>query len=790
MAGCLGAVSLSAAAPPSRISESLQSGRTFQLTGNTRPLAAVLPDKGAAAEETPLPRVTIHFQISATQQTALKKLLADQQNPASPKYHKWLTPEQYGEQFGMSENDLSKVQKWARDMGFTNVQVARSKNSISMAGPIGLAEYAFQTPIHNFDRSGILHYANTSDPMLPSALQGIVASVRGLSDLHPRPHSRPRPRFSAGTAGNFIAPADFTTIYDLQPLYNSGIDGTGQKIAIAGQTDIQTFDIEAFQTAAGLPVKAPSVVVDGVDPGLSADDLSEAELDVEWAGAVAPGATIVYVNSSDAFTSATYAIQNQVANVLSLTYGGCEAQTGMDEMNTLSDLFQQANAEGMTVMAASGDSGAADCDYSSDPNHLDTSATNGLAVDFPASSPYVTGMGGTEFNEGTGSYWAASNNASGGSALSYIPEMAWNDDCPPGVTSGSECTGTAANGLSASGGGPSSVYTKPTWQVGTGVPADGARDVPDVSLSASPAHDAYLICETPPTNHVPATTSSCTNGFVDTDGTFSGIGGTSVASPSFAGIVALIDQITGSAQGNINPRLYTLGSVAPDVFHDVTLGSNMVPCTAGSPDCTNGILGYSTSVGYDLVTGLGSVDANSLVQSFGPSYTLSVSPSTLTVGSASSATATVTATAVGGFSGAVSFSCSVPSTLTNTTCSIPGSVTGTGNATLTISNGNSAVLAPKYWWPVPPGGNLQFLSWIAALSIIATLAARKRGLLPGGMTVLAALVMTGCGGGSNTTSLSQTPPSVTGTVTITATSTGTALVSSITKTITVSVTEP
>ena len=779
---CFLAGSVALGAPPNRIHENLENGRTFELEGNNHPRIASLPDKGAVAEQTPLPRITIDLKMSDAQQADLTRLLAQQQDPSSPQYHKWLTPEEYGERFGVSSHDLEKIQTWLKNLGFTNIQVSRSKNSISMSGTVGLAQYAFQTSIHAFDENGIQHYANTSNPVLPAALQGIVGSVRGLTDLRPKPHTRvvPRPRFTSSVSGkHFMAPGDFATIYDLQALYNNGIDGTGEKIAIPGQTDIQKFDIEAFQTASGLTVKDPTIIVDGTDPGLKKDDLSEAEVDVEWAGAVARGATIIYVNSSDAFTSAIYAIQNNVANVLSLTYGLCEAQVGTAEINSLNAVFQQANAQGMTVVAAAGDSGAADCDYSSNPRAPDTSATKGLAVDFPASSPYVTGMGGTEFNEGTGNYWSSSNGANSGSALSYIPELAWNDT-------------SSTNGLSASGGGASTVFSKPSWQLGTGVPPDNARDVPDLSFDASPAHDAYLFCETPPSSTgVPATTSSCVNGtYRNTDQSLNVIGGTSLSAPTLAGVVALIDQMTGTSQGNINPRLYALASLVPDAFHDISVGNNQVPCTVGTKDCTTGTLGYVATPGYDLVTGLGSVDANNLVQSWAPTYTLSVNPSSLTVSASSSGTVTVNVTAIGGFSGTVSFGCTVASTLSNTSCSIPGTVTSSGSTTLTIMNSTAASTgAWRQLWSVPPSRGFAFrlATTVLLLLTVGLMAIKKhQRLRVAGVAFLSALSLSGCGGGSS----SNQPSSVTGTVTITATSAATALSNSITKSTTLSVTEP
>jgi hypothetical protein len=423
----------------------------------------------------------------------------------------------------------------------------------------------------------------------------VVSGIRGLNDFHPRPHairSSSQPQFTSSISGNhFIAPGDFAVIYDVQPLYSSGIDGTGEKIAVAGQTDIKVSDIHAFQTASGLPVKDPQIILDGSDPGTLTGDETEADLDIEWSGAVARGATIVYVNSSDALTSAIYAIDQNVAPVLSISYGACENETPSGELVSLNFVFQQANAQGITVVAASGDQGAADCDVpatSSAPPV--TSASKGLSVDFPASSPYVTGAGGTEFNESGKTYWSATNNSNAGSALSYIPEMAWND------------TATDKS-LSASGGGKSTHFAKPYWQTGAGVPADNFRDVPDIALSASPDHDPYLICDA----------GWCTNGYRNSQTFLDVVGGTSAAAPAFAGIVALINQKTHGRQGNINPALYALVATAPEAFHDITTGSNIVPCVVGKPNCTTGTMGYTAGPGYDQVTGLGSVDAFNLV---------------------------------------------------------------------------------------------------------------------------------------------------------------------------------
>jgi hypothetical protein len=537
----------------------------------------------------------MHFKMTDAQQAELDRLLQAQQDPSSPEYHQWLTPEQFAGRFGLSESDLARITAWLRQLGFSDIQPARSRTFVQMAGTAFQVRLAFGTVIHHYRTNGNLHYANSSDPILPRALEGVVSGIRGLSDFHPRPHgirSSSQPRFTSSISGNhFIAPGDFAVIYDVQPLYNSGIDGTGQKIAVAGQTDIKLSDIHAFQTASGLPVKDPQIILDGSDPGTLTDDETEADLDIEWSGAVARGATIVFVNSQDALTSAMYAIDQNVAPVLSISYGLCEADTPSVQLTALNFIFQQANAQGITVVAASGDQAAADCDVPATASAPPVkSASKGLAVDFPASSPYVTGAGGSEFNEGGQTYWNTSNNSNAGSALSYIPEMAWND--------------TATDGsLSGSGGGASIRFAKPYWQKGTGVPADNFRDVPDIALSASPDHDPYLICSA----------GWCTNGYRNSQTFLDAVGGTSAAAPAFAGIVALINQKMHARQGNLNPALYALASTAPGAFHDITIGSNIVPCVVGKPNCTTGTLGYSAGPGYDQVTGLGSVDAFDLV---------------------------------------------------------------------------------------------------------------------------------------------------------------------------------
>jgi len=555
-------------------------------------------------------RMTIMFKSSDAQQAALEQFLGEQQDPASPNYHRWFTPEEFGERFGLSPNDVNAVVRWLETQGFTVDEVARTRRWVSFSGTAQQVEAAFQTTIHEYIIGGERFYANATDPAVPGAFANVVSGFRSLNSfrLKPRPDLRhlsapASGQFTSSVSGNhYLSPADFAAIYDLSSLYSSGFDGTGQKIAIMGQTDIQIDDIRAFRAASGLPPNDPRIILvpGSSDPGVITGDLQEASLDIEWSGAVARNAQIIFVNSKKGvFDSLQYAVDQNLAPVISISYGACEKNFTQQDAFLLASLAQQANAQGMTILAASGDTGAADCEKPSS-----SAATLGLSVDIPASLPYVTATGGTEFRD-VATSWSSTNDPSNGSAVSYIPEVAWND--------------TSSGVISAGGGGRSIYFPKPAWQAGTGVPDDGARDLPDISLSASSAHDGYLICSL----------GSCVNGFRTPSGGLNVVGGTSAAAPTFAGVVAIINQVTNSSQGNINPKLYSLAASAPTAFHDITAGGNQVPCQIGSTDCpSGGSIGYSAGVGYDQATGLGSVDIAKLIAAWSPSTVVATTGST------------------------------------------------------------------------------------------------------------------------------------------------------------------
>jgi len=580
---------------PDRIGRNIEKSPSVPVTGNVHPFATAQHDRGRVSESFPMRHVTMMFRPTDAQQQALDKLLEEQQDVASPNYHRWLSPNEFAGQFGLSANDVNKIVAWLQEQRFTIDSLARDRRSISFSGSAQQIETAFRTTIHAYQVDGMTHYANASDPVVPEALSDVVLGFRSLSNFALRPRLRKRavttptaPRFTSTISGyHYVSPSDFATIYGLSGLYSSGLDGSDQKIAVMGQTNVLLSDIQAFRNAAGLEANDPEVILipGSADPGTNNDDLAEADMDLEWAGALAPRAHIIYVNSTNVMDSLQYAITENLAPIVSVSYGDCEKNYSRQETRILAALAQQANAEGITIVAPAGDSGAADCDWGINI----TTATHGLSVDMPASLPYVTALGGSEFVEGSAS-WANTNSASNGSVLSYLPEAVWNDTAVESV-------------LTAGGGGRSINFAKPTWQSGNGVPNDGVRDVPDVSLTASADHDGYLICSN----------NSCKNGFRDSDNSLFVVGGTSITAPSFAGIVALLNQHAGSAQGNINPVLYSLASTAPQSFHDITTGGNQVPCRIGTTDCSNGSIGYSAGVGYDNASGIGSLDVANLI---------------------------------------------------------------------------------------------------------------------------------------------------------------------------------
>jgi Pro-kumamolisin, activation domain/Bacterial Ig-like domain (group 3) len=690
-----------------RITAPIDEAVLTTLRGNTHPLARPEFDQGAAPPNLPMDRMLLVLRRSQEQETALQTLLDQQHDKSSPNYHRWLTPNEFGQQFGPADQDIQAVTSWLQSHGFQVARVGRGRTAIEFSGTAAQVRDAFRTEIHSYLVRGAQHWANGSDPQIPTALAPVISGVAALNNFPIRPllhvagafwksaatgevkpisvpsgsaNSAPaRPQFtlsdgSCQPACYALGPADFGTIYNVLPLWNTQINGTGQSIGIVGQSNINLQDVRDFRSMFGLPENDPQIILNGPDPGLVLDGSeTEALLDTEWSGAIAPGAKIIFIASASTNTdsgadlSALYAVDNDVSPVLSVSFGLCELFLGTTGNQFHSALWEQAAAEGITVVVATGDSGSAGCDsftgFSPQP------AQFGLAVSGWASTPFNVAVGGTDFlnfgpsfNVNSPSpYWNARNSAQGLSAKGYVPESTWDGTCTNqgfaslslGFESSGEarCNDPALASLVVTNGGSggksncttsdgvdvptcSGGYPMPPWQTITN---DKVRDLPDISLFASDDSwgSFYIVCEA---DALPVPSSCNLNhGFAN----FIGVGGTSAAAPSFAGIMALVNQYTGSAgQGNANYELYKLASLPSQsaldcnstigpalgcVFNDVTFGTIAMPCAAGStPECTvslggdkYGVLsGYDAKAGYDLATGLGSVNAFNLAQNW------------------------------------------------------------------------------------------------------------------------------------------------------------------------------
>ncbi len=790
-----------------RITQAVDESKLTLLKGNTYPLARPEFDRGPAPASQMMETMMLGLKRSPEQEAALDQLMAEQLDHSSPNFHKWLTPVQFGKQFGPSDQDIQIVTSWLESHGFQSIEVSNGRTVIEFTGTVGQVQAAFHTVIHNYFVNGKEHYANASDPAIPGALTPVVTGVASLHNFHKKPmYVKARSRQSASSsaadplytfAGGCdadnncygLGPTDFAIIYDIVPLWNSGIDGRGQSIAVVGQSDVNMQDISAFRSTFGLPANNPQVILAGADPGIqfNSGDETESDLDLEWAGAVAKGATIKFVTSQSVDTSAEYAVQHDVAPVLSESYGLCEFEIGTTENGIINSRWQQAATEGITVVVATGDAGSASCDVTTNVTGPQP-AVNGLQVSGLASTPYDVAIGGTDFDDATNplTYWNTTNTSgTQASAKSYIPETTWNSSCtnselgtdleancnsPMGTFdfafewtvagSGgvSNCTvSTGATVASCSGG-----YPKPSWQVATGVPNDGKRDIPDVSLFAGNGFNGnfFMVCEADQTQNQFCTASNFN--------TFFPLGGTSGSTPAFAGIMAMVNQKIGSAQGNANAVLYPMAASQPGAFHDVTSGTIAVLCASGSPNCnktsssdTYGILtGYNAGSGYDLATGLGSVDAANLVNNWnsnstGPNFNLAFSPTAVTISTPpQTGTAVLTVTATHGFTGTVNFSCPSPTAATNFIgCSFsPPSVTGSGMTTVTITTVAAGVLAPMRRPTRPDAGiealELSFVSF-GILWMAMQMKRRRWSAVAAAFAACCLLGVAACGGGSS-----------------------------------------
>ena len=686
----LGLDPVARAQTPNLITAAINPSQVSLLAGNTRSEANWQNDLGPVADSLPVEHLLLQLRRSAAQEQALSQLIEQLHNPASPTFHRWLTAQEFGQRFGLGQQDLKVITGWLQSNGFTINQVYPSGVLIDFSGTAGQVRTAFGTEIHHLLVNGTPHMANMSDPRIPAALAPAVVGIVSLHDFRPRQMRKVRSNFVVGSS-QVVVPADLATIYNLNPLFAQGVTGVGQTVAVIEDTNVfNTGDWSTFRSTFGLsgyPGTFTTVHPSCSNPGVTLDE-GEAILDAEWASASAPGATIELVScpSSTSF-GGLIALQNLVngaspPSIISFSYGECEAANGSGNNAAYSSIYQQAVALGISIFVSAGDEGAAGCDASS------TAARHGIGVNAFASTPYNVAVGGTDFGDTfagtTSTYWNNTNGATDGSAKSYIPEIPWNDSCasvllatkfgngtPFGATGFCDsAAGKSYQNVVGGGGGPSGCatgspsignvvsgscagYAKPSWQSGfAGIPSDGVRDLPDISLFAANGYwgHFYVYCDSDTGN-----SESCSGG----PSNWSGAGGTSFSAPILAGIQALINQKAGGAQGNPNYVYYSLaaqeygpggnascnstsGNAASGscIFYDVTQGDMDVPCTGNQncylPSGTVGVLSttsssyspaFGTATGWDFATGIGTLNAYNLVNNWpgsaGTKFTIS-----------------------------------------------------------------------------------------------------------------------------------------------------------------------
>jgi len=768
---------------PARITQAIDETQLVRLKGNVHPLARPQFDQGAVSDATPMKRMLMLLQRSPEQEAALQKFMAEQMSNESANFHKWLTPQQFGALYGPADSDIQAVTSWLASHGFTAIRVAPGKNVVEFSGNVGQVRSAFHTEIHQFLVNGETRQSNTSDPQIPAALTPAVA---GIVSLHNFPSKSMRrvvgqfirskktgqttPLFTTSGGDYAVGPADFAKIYNIP----ASLNGTGANIAIIGFSDIDVTDAHDFRALFNLPSNDPVVVNNGPDPGFNGEE-GEADLDTQWAGAVAPNATIHYILSEGTLTSdplflgAEFVIDNNSDDVMSLSFGNCEPQLSSAALSFINNLWEQAAAQGITVTVSAGDNGTAGCD----DFNTQANAIGGIAVSGIASTPFNIAVGGTDFDDvGTQTtFWSTTNSTDGKreSALGYIHEIPWNDSCAATATPStvSICANPAdSNRLNivAGSGGHSAVYAKPAWQNGitpNGVAAgDNHRYLPDVSLFAgdgsasnptSPpntpptplSNSFYLLCQADAITPQPPSPPSCAP---DASGHFQffGAGGTSASAPSFAGIIALIGQSEATAgrsrrQGNANVVLYKIAQtpanscnsstqpLAPSgtcVFYNITKNTNSVPCAGTSPNCssttsgTNGVLVTSSPAAntpaFNATAGSGSI----------PTYNLTTGLGSVNVANL----ATAWGTAVGSFKASAS-------TLLINNSATPASITHGTAATAKVT---VAAVAPAAG---TPSGDVSILAPSTPTGSVGS--GNNGGTLSGGVATISGVILPG-----------------------------------------------
>jgi hypothetical protein len=651
------------------VTQAIDETRRVTLRGTVHPLAQARFDQGAVPDSFAANRMLLILNRTPEREAALRQFMSAVHTRGSATYHQWVTPEGFGERFGPAESDIQAATTWLTSHGFQVARVTKGKTFIEFSGTAANVRETFHTQIHQYNVNGETHYANAGELTIPVALARLVGGVSPINNFYPQPYLQPvggasysrstgkATLFTGANGGTeifAIAPEDFATQYDLVPLYNAGTNGTGQTIGIISQTNIDLSLPAAYRALFNLSPNPPQVVIDGDDTGISTDGI-EPYLDVELSGAVAPDAIIdLYVADGSnvqapAPLAALRAVEDNQASVLSASLGQCEEVLGNAGNPLWSGIWEQAAAQGQTVFVSAGDHGPAECPFSATLSG-GVATDLGLSVNGIASTLWNVAVGGTDFfyadyasgAPSASTFWNVANDANLGSLKAPLPEQPWDNalgfnaidslnraiTIPSAAGGGgpSSCvqTETTDSGISCVSGNP-----KPSWQNAPGVPDDFVRDIPDISLFAANGENfsSYAICAQP---------GDCSG--TGTNSTVFLVGGTSASSPAMAGIMALVDQKFGR-QGQADFTLYALANQQPSVFHDITMGTNDILCITETPACTvpveSGIFPqlmsfgvYAAGPGYDLASGLGSVDGNALAANWNK---ISFLPSTTTL---------------------------------------------------------------------------------------------------------------------------------------------------------------
>jgi hypothetical protein len=763
------------------ITQSVNDGNLVRLAGNTRPEAQnAANDRGRIDDATPMPHLMLQLRRPAAQEQALQTLIDQLHDPNAPNYHHWLAANDIGAQFGPAASDITTVTNWLTQHGFTVNTVYPSGMAIDFSGTAGRVRSAFNTEIHNLSVNGAAHFANVTDPQIPAALAPIIAGIVSLNDFRPHLQAVHKPQATGNftQSGNFyVTPPDLATIYNFNQAFNGGITGKSQTIYLVEDSDIYTNggtvnDWTTFRTGFGIPVgnypgaSLTTIHPNCTDPGVNGDD-AEAIIDAEYASAAAPGAAIVMAVCNDFIAMLQTMFNNPQTYppaIVSISYGECETLNGAGNNAAFRNVYQTGIAEGWSIFVSAGDQAAGGCNFGGQ------TVTDGVGVNGLGSTVYNVAVGGTDFGDTfagqNNTYWSSTNTANFGSALSYIPEIPWNTTCGSqlfatfegfGTTYGASgfCNsslivnqnpfflenwgGSGGQSLCAQGtpsvsgviSGSCTGWPKPSWQSGLlGNPADTVRDLPDVSMFASfgPWRHAYAICFSDTSNQ--GTTCNGTAA-----GWSTGWGGTSFGSPIWAGIQALINQYTGSTQGNPNPVLYKLataeyganGSSACNssngntvsgscIFYDVTAGDMVAPCTnypntsnyfsCYRPSGTYGVMStnpsayapaFASGTGWDFATGIGTVNVYNLVTNWASS-------------GGGNASLTVSVTGSG----------TVTSNPTGISCPSTCSHTFTGGSQVTLTPTPAGGWAFSSWGGACSGNGVCNVSMNAAESVTAT----------------------------------------------------------------------